>query len=402
MPSLRSILQGAACLTMGLAVATSCTTDADLAPIATITLQPGADSVELGQTYSNWVVTLKDAGGATLGPRPLTWESNNPTVATIDPNTGTVTPVAGGGTTLITVRAEGKFAQATFKVLTPIVAIVVSPDSFDLPLTTTRTIPVQLVGPSGVAITNRVIEWSSSNLSVAVVSASGLVTAVSPGTTTITIRAGTKQATVRVRVVGEPVASVRITPPGTVQIVRLGQTRQLTAECLNAAQQVLTGRTITWNSNNPVVATVSGTGLVSGNALGSAGISATCDGGTSASVTAQVTPVPVSTVTISPNGLSLTPGSQGQLAVTARDSANNVLSTQGRQVTWSSNNIPVAQVSLQGVVTGSSIGVAQITVSVDNVVSAPVTVDVHSFFSMLNELAYASAPRRGTLSDQRR
>lgn len=394
MPSLRSILQGATCLTLGVAVATSCTTDADLTPIATISLQPSSDSVELGQTYNNWVVTLKDAGGLTLAPRPLTWESNNPTVATIDANTGMVTAVGGGGTTLITVRAEGKFAQASIKVLTPIVSIVVAPDSFDLPLTTTRAIPVQLVGPNGVAITDRLIEWSSSNLGVAVVSTSGVVTPVSQGTSTITIKAGTKQATARVRVVGEPVASVRITPQQTVQIVRLGQTKQLTAECLNAAQQVLPGRIITWNSNNPVVATVSGTGLVSGLALGSASITATCDGTVNGSVTVQVTLVPVSTVSISPNGLSMTPGSQGQLSVTARDSANNVLSLQGRQVTWTSNNIPVAQVSPQGVVTSGSVGAAQITVSVDNVSSAPVTVDVRASLSMVNRSASSHSAAR--------
>ena len=381
MPLLRSILQGAACLTIGVTVATSCTTDADLEPIATITLQPSADSVELGQTYNQWVVTLRDAGGATLAPRPLTWESNNPTVATIDPSTGTVTAVGGGGTTLITVRAEGKFAQASFKVLTPIVSIVVTPDSFDLPLTTTRAIPVQLVGPSGVGITNRLIEWSSSNLGVAVVSTNGVVTPISVGMTTITIKAGTKQASVRVRVVGEPVASVRITPQQSVQIVRLGQTKQLTAECLNAAQQVLTGRTITWNSNNPVVATVSGSGLISGNALGSATISANCDNTASANITAQVTPVPVASVTLTPSTLTLSVGSLSQLLATARDSAGNILSLQGRSVLWTSNNEPVATVSNTGVVSGRAIGSANVFVSVDAMVSAPTAVNVTAFFS---------------------
>jgi len=381
MPLLRSILQGASCLTIGVTVATSCTTDADLEPIATITLQPSADSVELGQTYNQWVVTLRDAGGATLAPRPLTWESNNPTVATIDASTGTVTAVGGGGTTLITVRAEGKFAQASFKVLTPIVSIVVPPDSFDLPLTTTRAIPVQLVGPSGVGITNRLIEWSSSNLGVAVVSTNGVVTPISVGMTTITIKAGTKQASVRVRVVGEPVASVRITPQQSVQIVRLGQTKQLTAECLNAAQQVLTGRTITWNSNNPVVATVSGSGLISGNALGSATISANCDNTASANITAQVTPVPVASVTLTPSTVTLSVGAQSQLLATARDSAGNILSLQGRSVLWTSNNEPVATVSNTGVVTGRGIGSANVFVSVDGMVSAPAAVTITAFFS---------------------
>ena len=380
MRSSRSSTARIARLSMAAFVMAACTTSTDPIPIATITLQPGLDSIELNETFSNWIVTLKDATGATLTGRKLSWESNNTAVATIDPGSGVVTGI-GSGQSLITVRAEGKLAQSTIKVLQPVLSIVATPDSFDLPLTTSRSIAVQLVGPGGVALTNRVITWSSSSPNVAVVSTSGVVTSVSIGTTTITVRAGTKQATVRVRVVGEPVNSVRISPQQSVHVIRIGQTKQLSAECLNATQQVLTGRTITWNSNNPVIASVSSTGLVTGNALGQATITATCDNAVNASTIAQITPIPVSSVTITPGSLSLTQGTQGQLLVTARDSANNVLSLQGRQVIWTSNNNPVAVVSTQGVVSGVSIGTAQVEVSVDGVVSAPITVDVHAFFS---------------------
>lgn len=359
----------------------ACTTATDPEPIATISLQPTSDSVEMGQTYGNWTVTLRDVAGGVLTGRSLTWESGNLPVATVDASTGLVTAV-GVGDALITVRAEGKQAQSTIKVLQPIVSIIALPDSFDLPLTTTRTISASVVGPNGVAITNRVITWSSSNPGVAVVSASGVVTAVSVGTTTITIRAGTKQTTVRVRVVGEPVTSVRILPQQSVHVIRLGQTKQLTAECLNASQQVLTGRTITWNSGNPVVATVSTNGLVSGLSIGQAQITATCDNTTSAQVTAQVTPVPVSSVTITPSSLTVSVGSQSQLLATARDSAGNVLSLQGRNVLWTSNNEPVAGVSNSGVVSGRSAGSANVFVSVDGVVSAPAAVTVTMFFSV--------------------
>jgi uncharacterized protein YjdB len=391
MRPINSLISRVACLTIAVAVSTSCTTATDPIPIATIFLEPQLDSIEVGQTFTNWVVTVKDAVGVTLTGRTLHWESGNPTVASIDPNTGAVTGLVGGSGASITVTAEGKSAQAGIKVLYPIISVIVAPDSFDLPLTTSRTINVSLVGPNGVALTNRVITWLSENPGIAVVSTAGVVTAVSPGTTTILLRAGTKEATVRVRVVGEPVYSVRITPLQTVHVIRIGQVKQLNAECLSATQQVLAGRLITWNSSNPVVATVSGTGLVSANALGSANISATCDNSVSGSVTVQVTPVPVSTVTITPDGLTLPRGTQGQLTVTARDSAGNVLSLQGRQVQWFSNNIPVAQVSTQGVVFGASVGVAQITASVDGVMSAPVTVDVQAFLSLLNEAAGARA-----------
>jgi len=360
-------------------VMAACTTPTDLAPIHSIGLQPALDSVEAGQTFSNWLVTLQDAAGVTLTGRTLTWESSNLTAATIDANTGVLTALA-VGTTVITVRGEGKLAQSTMKVLQPILSIVATPDSFDLPLNTNRSIAVQLVGPGGVALTNRLITWSSSSPGVAVVSASGVVTAVSMGTTSIRIAAGTKEITVRVRVVGEPVASVRILPQQSVHVIRLSQAKQLTAECLNSSQQVLTGRTIAWTSGNPVVATVSQNGLVSGVSLGSAQITATCDNTVSGSTQAQVTLVPVSSVSIQPGSLTLGPSSQGQLTAVARDSANNQLSLQGRTVLWTSSNNPVAVVSSQGVVQSGQPGSANIQVSVDGVVSAPVPVTVTTFF----------------------
>ena len=68
--------------------------------------------MEVGSTYNDWVVTLKDAVGETItGTRKLTWESQNPTVAAIDAATGVVTAVA-SGEAIITVRGEGKFAHS--------------------------------------------------------------------------------------------------------------------------------------------------------------------------------------------------------------------------------------------------------------------------------------------------
>ena len=378
---------------MAALASTSCTESTAPVPIAVIQLQPGLDSIELGGTYNFWVVTLKDAVGGTIsGVRKLKWESQNLTVATVDSSTGVVTAV-GTGESIITVRGEGKFAQAAMRVILPVLNIVATPESFDLPMGLSRQIAVQIVGPGGVALSNRQILYSSSNPSVAVVSTSGLVTSVSQGSTTITIRAGTKQATVDVRVVAEPATTVRITPQGSNHILRVTHTRQFTAVCLSATQQVLTGRTITWNSNNPIAATVSSNGLVTALAVGASTVTATCDNVStppvSASVQITVTPIPVSSVTIAPStGLTLSlnqpgPLPQGQLLATARDSAGNVLSLQGRSVLWFTDNEPVARVSTTGVVTGQSIGFAQVSVTVDQVPSAPVPVTVNAFFSVL-------------------
>ena len=87
-----------------------------------------------------------------------------------------------------------------------------------------------------------------------------------------------------------PIASV-IVAPASASVVR-GSTQQLTATPRDAAGNALTGRTVTWSSSSTSVATVSGTGLVSGVAAGTATITATSEGvsGTSAiTVTAPAT-----------------------------------------------------------------------------------------------------------------
>ncbi len=384
MRHIRSVFSKVYCLTIGVVTALSCTTSTDPVPIHSITLMPQLDSVEVGQVFDAWLVTLQDVAGNTLTGRTLTWESSNEAAASIDASTGAVTGLLGGTQTIVNVRGGGKTATAVIKVIPPILSIVVTPDSFDVPLTTSRQINAQLVGPGGVAITNRTVTWLSENPAVAVVSASGMVTAISLGTTTVVLRAGTKQATVRIRVVGEPVNSVRITPAEALHIVRLGQGKQLNAACLNASQQVLAGRSITWTSSNPLIAAVTATGLVTGNGLGTASIAATCDNTVSGSTNVQVTLVPVTSVSISPATLSLNPGNVGQLTAIARDSAGNVLSLQNRNVQWFSSNIPIANVTGQGVVTAHSVGTTEITVSVDGVVSGPVTVTVANPYSMID------------------
>ncbi|MGD2120436.1 MAG: SUMF1/EgtB/PvdO family nonheme iron enzyme [Gemmatimonadota bacterium] len=84
----------------------------------------------------------------------------------------------------------------------------------------------------------------------------------------------------------ESVAIVRVTPnPGWVDV---GRTLSLSATAMDAAGNVLSGRTITWSSNTDA-ATVSEAGVVTGVELGFATISATCEG---KSGTAAITVTP--------------------------------------------------------------------------------------------------------------
>ncbi|HXY20406.1 MAG TPA: Ig-like domain-containing protein, partial [Gemmatimonadales bacterium] len=97
---------------------------------------------------------------------------------------------------------------------------------------------------------------------------------------------------------GAPVATVTVAPAtGSVQV---GATLPLAATTLDAAGNVLTGRTVTWSSSNTALATVSSTGVVTGVAAGGpVTITATSEG-QSGTAAITVTPAPVATVTVTP------------------------------------------------------------------------------------------------------
>ena len=74
----------------------------------------------------------------------------------------------------------------------------------------------------------------------------------------------------------DPVASVSITPATASGTIGLSTSFQATLK--DAAGVVLTGRTITWSSSNGSVASASGGGIVADLTVGSAIITATCEG----------------------------------------------------------------------------------------------------------------------------
>src|SRR5437870_4579203 len=108
------------------------------------------------------------------------------------------------------------------------------------------------------------------------------VTSGAVGSATITATSEGKSGTSSITVTAVPVATVTVSPAPASVVA--GQTVQLIATPKDANGNPLTGRTITWSSDNTSVATVNGSGLVSGVVAGSATITATSEGqsGTSA------------------------------------------------------------------------------------------------------------------------
>ena len=121
----------------------------------------------------------------------ITWNSSNTGVAIVD-QSGNVTAKANGTTTITATTQNGYTAQCSVTVITSITSLAVSPTSKTLNIGET----VQLTGTVTPTSTTEGVQWASSNTNVATVSSSGLVTAKSAGTATITFKnsSGTKSA----------------------------------------------------------------------------------------------------------------------------------------------------------------------------------------------------------------
>ncbi len=156
----------------------------------------------------------------------------------------------------------------------------------------------------------------------------------------------------------DAVASVDVSPDSTGVVV--GDTVRLTAAPKGPGGEPLTGRTVTWATDDAGIATVSSAGLVTGVAPGAATITATSEGKSgSARVTVSATATPVASVEVTPDAPTIASGATVQLTATPKDAAGQPLT--GRAVTWSTGASDVATVSLTGLVTGVAAGTATIT-----------------------------------------
>ncbi len=165
-----------------------------LVPVSTVTVAT-LKPAQIGRSIQLSNV-LKSAGGTTLttDQRILSWASTDNTVATVS-SLGVLTGIS-AGTTIVTCVVEGKVGLLNVTVSEAgIQYLNVVPDSVDIKVGNTRQFSVQAFDADSVvlstaALNGRPVTWTSSDLSKAVVSTNGLVTAVSVGTSDITATIG--------------------------------------------------------------------------------------------------------------------------------------------------------------------------------------------------------------------
>lgn len=322
--------------------------------VATISVSIPQSTLPVGTTATAAASAVNAAGG-TIAGTSFTWSSSAPDVATVA-SSGLVTAVAPGSAT-ITAAAGGRSGSVAVTVIqVPVASVLVSPAVDTISIGGTRQFQASVRDAQGTALSGRTVAWSSSDPAKATVSTTGVVTGVDLGTVSITATSEGRSGAATLVIAAPPVATVALTP--ALDSIGIGGSTQLTATLRDAGGNALTGRTITWTSGTPAVASVSNTGLVTAASVGTTTITATSEG-KSATATVVVWTPPVASVVISPAVDSLDLGGTRQLTAQPRDAKGNPLS--GRTIAWATANPAVATVSESGLVTAVAIGSTFIT-----------------------------------------
>ena len=295
-------------------------------------------SVELDKAILTLVEGEEAVLSATVLPADatdpsVTWSSSDASVATVDggkvktlkPGKATITAKAGEKEATCEVTVEKRFIPVSSITLSQSTLTLVEGDEAVLSAT---VLPADATDPS--------VTWSTSDASVATVDG-GKVKTLKPGKTTISAKAGEKEATCEVTVEKKfiPVSSIALSQ-STLTLVE-GEEAVLSATVLPADA---TDPSVSWSTSDASVATVDG-GKVKTLKPGKVTVTAragekeaTCE------VTVEKRFIPVSSIALNQSSLTLVEGDEATLSAT-------VLPADATDpgVSWSTSDASVATVA---------------------------------------------------------
>jgi len=234
--------------------------------------------------------------------------------------------------------------------------VVVSPRVSSLRVGQTQQLAATVLDKTGATVAAGAVTWTSVEPTIATVSATGLVTMLTTGSTAIQATVGGVTGIASLQGVAG-VASISIA--GLTRAVAVGEQVPLSFRTLDAAGNALVARAVTWSSSAPTVATVNADGVIVGVAPGAAVVTATSEGRTATVNVVVEALAPVNTVTLSPTTQTLAAGSTQQLVATLRDANSNVLAN--RPITWASSSAATGAVSSTGLVSALVPGTFTVT-----------------------------------------
>jgi len=258
-------------ISLGTAVITV-RSEAASANVAVRTLSPAAVEITprsalfgVGDTVLFTAQAL-DYAGVPVPSAPLTFESADPSVATVIGPQGRVHGVA-AGTARLRARSGTTADSATITVYGPPARVVVTPDSVALVVGAGQQLVVEVRDLLGTVIPDAAVTYTAGDTTVARVTAGGAVTAVRIGATSVVVTSGTASDTVPV--VGTA-ASVTVTPAS--MLLEQRDTVVVTAVARDQNGNPIPGLTFTFQSTDTTVVRVDAAGQVSWAGVGTAQI----------------------------------------------------------------------------------------------------------------------------------
>ena len=324
-------------------------------PVTGISLNKNETTIARGATEQLTATVVPEGTGSTVA-----WSSDNEEVATVDQN-GLVTAV-GKGTANITATAGGQSASCKVTVNAPLQGIQITGEQSTIKKGQTTQLSV-IYEPEDTT-DDATVTWSSDNEDVATVDQTGLVKAVADGTANIKAKVGTLEATYAITVQEVKLNSIAIKDATTIH--RGGtETLEVTYDPENTTDD----KTVVWESSDPTVANVDGSGTVTAVGIGSAKITAKV--GNHTDVCVVTVDAPLESIDVQ-DALELV---KNQTAVINYELVPSD-TTDKAPVTFTSSDPTVATVDENGKVTALKAGTTVITLKGANDVTAEVTVTV--------------------------
>lgn len=342
-------------LKVGTSKVTARTDDGGFMSSCNVTVGVGVEKIELDKPE----LSLKKGESASLkatifpenaSDKSLKWGSSDVSVATVDAY-GNVKAEGNGEATVFVSSSDGGFtAYCNVKVGTSVTGISLDPREFTLETIGSSFTIKPVISPEDASDLG--VVWESADTKVVSVASDGTVTAIGPGTTTVTATTNDGSFTSNC-VVSVKSPAQHVSLDKTSLKLLEGESGKLTATVypLNSTQ-----KTLTWVSDHPDVASVDNEGNVTARKAGTATV--TVKVAEKVTAVCKVTVISrVTGISMSETTVELKPGEKHQLEATVLpQNASNA------EVTWYSDKESVAIVSQLGLVSAVSTGEATIHV----------------------------------------
>lgn len=239
--------------------ATSCNANAEVvdARIAFVNITPVGANLRLG-AQRQFAVAILDSNRTPLSVvgRSISWKNVTPNIATVSAS-GIVVPISLGNGR-VAVDAEGAVDTVNFSVTKiPVVSITLSPLQQQVVEGGFAQFTPTVRDSADNVVTDRTIDWLSSNTTIATVSSTGRVTTTAPGTVTITANAEGRTGTATLNITPVAVDTILLTQ-SQLTLTRPSPTGTangaFSIDLRDAANRQLRNRTVIVTSEQPSIA----------------------------------------------------------------------------------------------------------------------------------------------------